>query len=72
MAIMITVEYILAQGKISTIGIKSVSGNDEEEKKLVLFPSTDNFPTLNNPLWNIKNSGEKSVNEETPSLRITL
>ena len=29
MVIMITVEYILVQGKISTIGIKSLSGNDK-------------------------------------------
>ena len=28
MVIIITVEYILAQGKISTIDIKSLSGND--------------------------------------------
>ena len=33
-AIMITVEYILAQGKISTIGIKSFSGNEEEKIQL--------------------------------------
>ena len=30
---MITVEYILAQGKISTIGIKSLSGNDKKQKQ---------------------------------------
>ena len=30
MAFMISVEYILAQGKISAIGIKSLSGNDKK------------------------------------------
>ena len=33
---MITVEYILAQGKIYTIGIKSLSWNDNKQKKIEL------------------------------------
>ena len=61
-----TVEQILAQGKTSTIGIKSLSGNDKNQSYLVqvfpelimillafpwLVPYTDNFPALNNLLY---------------------
>ena len=62
---MLTVEYFLALGNISTIGKKSLSGNDKNYSYLDwvfpelvmillafpwLVPYTDNFPTLNNPL----------------------
>ena len=43
MTIMITVEYNLAQRKMSTIGIKSFSGNEEEKNFIYLV---EVFPEL--------------------------
>ena len=58
MAIMTTVEYMLAHGQISTIGIKSLNGNDRK-KYYMTFIVKVAISILFHPSRTIRNVSKK-------------